>query len=241
MRRKRSILWLVLLLLPACQQKMANQPRLEPDGPNSFFRDGRAARPVVPGTVARGHLRTDAHLYTGMRHRETPHWALAAGLFGAANTTPVTTPALASIQEADYVDTFPFPITQEVLEHGRNRYMIYCVVCHDPLGTGHGKIVERGYTAPPTYHSKRLREVPVGHIFDVITRGYGSMPEYRAQIPPHDRWAITAYIRALQLSQHFPEKNLTPEMRAALASKPDGVPEAPRSEPSGSAQEGGKP
>ena len=113
----------------------------------------------------------------------------------------------------DFVDAFPFSVTRDVLEQGRNRYMIYCVVCHDPLGTGHGKIVERGYTQPPSYHLPRLRQAPVGHLFDVMTNGYGSMPSYREQVPPRDRWAIAAYIRALQLSQHFPEKELTKAMR----------------------------
>jgi mono/diheme cytochrome c family protein len=106
------------------------------------------------------------------------------------------------------VDSFPFPITRAVLKRGQDRYQIYCVVCHDPLGTGRGKIVERGYTPPPSYHIDRLRQVPVGHFFDVITNGYGSMPDYKQQVPPRDRWAIAAYIRALQ-----PEKDLTPEMR----------------------------
>src|SRR3954452_23415421 len=92
--------------------------------------------------------------------------------------------------------------------------MIYCVVWHDAMGTGHGKIVERGYTAPPSYHIERLRQVPVGHFFAVMTDGYGSMPSYANQIPPRDRWAIAAYIRALQLSQHFPEKELTDAMRS---------------------------
>jgi hypothetical protein len=91
--------------------------------------------------------------------------------------------------------------------------MIYCVVCHDPLGTGRGKIVERGYTQPPSYHIERLRKAPVGRFFDVMTNGYGSMPDYKQQIPPWDRWAIAAYVRALQLSQHFPAKDLPPDMR----------------------------
>jgi mono/diheme cytochrome c family protein len=95
--------------------------------------------------------------------------------------------------------------------------VIYCVVCHDPLGTGYGKIVERGYTRPPSYHIPRLREAPVGRLFAVVSEGYGSMPSYAGQIPIEDRWAIIAYLRALQLSQHFPEAELTDEMRAKFA------------------------
>jgi hypothetical protein len=103
-------------------------------------------------------------------------------------------------------------MSEQVLEHGYHRFMIYCVVCHDPLGTGQGKIVERGYTAPPSYHIERLRNVPVGYLFAVISEGYGSMPSYSAQIPVRDRWAIAGYLRALQASQHFPEAKLSDEM-----------------------------
>jgi mono/diheme cytochrome c family protein len=207
-------LWpLAFLLLPACQQKMAVQPSYRLDEGSTFFADGRAAQPPVPGTVARGHLRTDVHLYAGLRSESNANAASAAAFVGAAGASPLGAAALSSPSEADYVDTFPYPITEAVLRHGQNRYMIYCVVCHDPLGEGHGKIVERGYTPPPSYHTERLRKVPVGHFYDVMTRGYGSMPEYRAQISPRDRWAIAAYIRALQLSQHFPEEKLTDTMR----------------------------
>lgn len=212
------LLPLACCLLPACQQKMAEQPSLRPDNPSAFFPDGRAARPLVPGSVARGHLRTDRHLFAGTHGRAAAArsggaWAFPAGIFGVGRD-PLAVLAVTAAEESDYVVTFPFPITRTVLEHGRNRYMIFCVHCHDPLGTGRGKIVERGYTPPPSYHIDRLRTVPVGHIFDVITRGYGSMPDHRQQIPPRDRWAIAAYVRALQLSQHFPKTELTPAMRA---------------------------
>jgi mono/diheme cytochrome c family protein len=104
-------------------------------------------------------------------------------------------------------------MTETVLDRGYQRYMIYCIMCHDPLGTGHGKIVERGYTAPPSYHIQRLRDAPAGYLFAVISEGYGSMPSYAAQIPLRDRWAIAGYLRALQASQHFPAKELSKEMR----------------------------
>ena len=199
----------------ACQQKMAEQPSYKPLAPSSFFADGRSARPLVAGTVARGHLRTDIHLFEGKVRRQGPPLAGPAAFLGAGGN-PLGAAALAGVgisEYQDYVTTFPYPITRQILERGYHRYMIYCVVCHDPLGTGHGKIVERGYTPPPSYHIPRLREAPVGHLFDVITNGYGSMPDYREQVPVHDRWAIVAYIRALQLSQHFPEKELSEEMR----------------------------
>jgi mono/diheme cytochrome c family protein len=207
---------LIVLLLSACQQHMASQPSFRPDEPNSFFPDGRENRPFVPGTVARGHLRTDLHLFEGKRAPGMPARAVPAAVLGTAASDALGTVAVLAAQESAYADTFPFSVTRAVLGHGQDRYMIYCVVCHDALGTGHGKIVERGYTAPPSYHIDRLREVPVGYIFDVITNGYGSMPDYKQQIPPRDRWAIVAYVRALQLSQHFPVKDLPENLRREM-------------------------
>ena len=205
-----------VFLLPACQQEMAVQPSGRPDESSTFFPDGREDRPLVAGTVARGHLRTDLDLYTGERRQAPEPWRIAASLIGGAAGGDVYGGlAVLNQSEANDVTEFPFPVTDEVLKQGHDRFMIYCVVCHDPLGTGRGKIVERGYTQPPSYHIDRLRAAPVGHFFRVITEGYGSMPDYKQQVPPRDRWAIAAYIRALQLSQHFPAKDLTDAMRAA--------------------------
>ena len=111
---------------------------------------------------------------------------------------------------------FPTPVTYEVLRRGRERFNIYCAVCHDRVGTGRGKIVERGYLHPPSYHIDRLREAPLIHFYDVISRGFGGMPTYQDKIAPADRWAIIAYIRALQLSQNAPFADLTPEQREKL-------------------------
>jgi len=97
---------------------------------------------------------------------------------------------------------FPFRIDEVVLQRGRERYDIYCSPCHSRTGDGDGMVVRRGYRRPPSYHDERLRNAPVGHYFDVITNGFGAMPDYAAQIKVEDRWAITAYIRALQLSGH---------------------------------------
>ena len=99
-------------------------------------------------------------------------------------------------------DYMPFPVTEEVLLRGRERFDIYCSPCHSRLGDGRGMIVQRGFRAPPSYHTERLRNAPLGYFFDVMTEGFGAMPEYASQIPARDRWAIVAYIRALQLSQH---------------------------------------
>ena len=170
---RRGLVWLALaavVWLGACRQDMFDQPRTRPLRRSEFFSDGRSARPPVAGTVARGELRDDPHLYTGR-----------------VNGALVT--------------TFPFPVSGEVLERGRGRYNIFCAPCHDRVGNGNGMIVRRGFRAPPSFHIDRLRAAPVGHYFDVISNGFGAMPDYAAQIPAHDRWAVIAYIRALQLSQ----------------------------------------
>ena len=100
------------------------------------------------------------------------------------------------------VSELPFPVTQAVLDRGEERFNIYCAPCHDRTGSGNGMVVQRGYRQPPSYHIDRLRTVEIGHFFDVMTNGFGAMPDYRQQISPRDRWNIAAYIRALQLSQH---------------------------------------
>lgn len=99
-------------------------------------------------------------------------------------------------------DYMPFPVTQEVLQRGRERFDIYCTPCHSRLGDGNGMIVQRGFQRPPSYHTERLRKAPLGYFFEVMTEGFGAMPSYAEQVPPRDRWCIVAYIRALQLSQN---------------------------------------
>jgi mono/diheme cytochrome c family protein len=118
------------------------------------------------------------------------------------------------------ITELPFPLTQEVLDRGEQRYNIYCSPCHDRTGSGDGMIVRRGYKQPPSYHIDRLRQAPIGHFFDVVTNGFGAMPDYRAQIQPRDRWAIAAYIRALQLSQHASASDVAAEDRAKLSQTP---------------------
>jgi mono/diheme cytochrome c family protein len=172
--------------LTGCRQDMQDQPKFIPLRPSAFFADGRSERPLVEGTVARGHLNADTAYYTGMVNGK----AVAA---------------------------FPFPITRDVLNRGQERFNIYCSPCHDKLGTGNGMIVQRGYRHPPSYHIDRLRQVPDGYIFDVITNGFGAMPDYAAQVAPQDRWAIVAYIRVLQYSQHAPLADVPPDARAQLS------------------------
>ena len=175
----------------ACRQDMHDQPKYRPLQPSSFFEDGTSARLPVPGTVARGHLRDDPVLYTGVSGRTE------AG-------APV------------YADLFPFPISRQDLDRGQQRYDVFCSVCHDRLGTGNGMVVRRGFPRAATLHDERLRDAPVGYLFDVISNGFGAMPQYSAQIPPQDRWKIVAYVRALQLSQNATVDDVPPDDRDEL-------------------------
>jgi hypothetical protein len=189
MSRSQFQIGAVLVLLAAavgCRQDMHDQPKYIPLRPSSFFGDGRSARPVAEGTIARGQLGDDGVFYTGKND---------AGQF---------------------VNEFPFPVTREVLDRGQNRFNVYCAPCHDRLGDGDGRIVRRGYRHPPSYHIDRLRQVPNGYIYDVITNGFGAMPDYSAQIHPSDRWAIVAYVRALQLAHNAKAGDVPADKQAEL-------------------------
>ncbi|RMD85940.1 MAG: cytochrome c [Candidatus Dadabacteria bacterium] len=144
----------------------------------------------------------------------------------AARPLPEGTVARGDLREDDllyrgkiggkFADRFPFPVTREVLERGRERYDIYCSPCHDRTGSGTGMIVRRGYLQPPSFHIERLRKQVPGYFFNAITNGFGKMPSYAMQIPVRDRWAIVAYVRALQLSQHATLADVPPAERVAL-------------------------
>ena len=177
------------LFATGCRRDMQDQPKMKPFRSSSFFRDGLSGRQPVAGTVARGYLRENTALFTGKK----------SGV-SASSTTPSTT---ASAQNAypDDVDTFPFAVNEDIVKRGQERYNIFCSVCHGKTGNGDGMIVRRGYRRAASFNDDRLRQAPVGHFFDAITNGWGAMPAYAPQIPVQDRWAIIAYIRALQLSQ----------------------------------------
>jgi len=113
-------------------------------------------------------------------------------------------------------DGFPYPVTMQVMNRGEERFNIYCSECHGKLGDGNGMIPSRGYRRPPSYHTDTLRAAKTGHFFDVITNGFGAMPSYAVQVPVTDRWAIIAYIRALQLSQNATINDVPPDMRTKL-------------------------
>jgi mono/diheme cytochrome c family protein len=169
----------------ACRQDMHDQPKYIPLREAAFFGDERSARPLVPGTVARGQLRSDALLYTGK-----------------VNGVDAT--------------VFPYPVTEQMLARGQERFNIYCSPCHGRTGLGDGMVVRRGYRHPPSLHDDRLRNAPIGHFFDVMTNGFGAMPDYAAQVKVADRWAIAAYIRALQLSEHATLADVPPGERGKL-------------------------
>jgi mono/diheme cytochrome c family protein len=123
-----------------------------------------------------------------------------------------------------FAETFPFEVTGDVLRRGRERYAIFCSMCHGLTGDGRGMVVQRGFKAPQTFHSDRLRQAPPGYFFDVMTRGFGVMPGYSAQVPAADRWAIAAYLRALQLSQNAKLEDASPADRARLEASGEGRP-----------------
>jgi hypothetical protein len=125
------------------------------------------------------------------------------------------------------VAALPMPLTRELLSRGRERFNIFCSPCHDRTGGGRGMVVRRGYQPPPSYHIDRLRDAPVGHFFDVMTNGLGAMPDYASQIDVSDRWAIAAYVKALQLSQNAPVSDVPPENTADLARPPLPAPGLP--------------
>jgi mono/diheme cytochrome c family protein len=164
---------------------MQDQPRYEPLEHSALFADGRSSRPLVPGTIPRGHLEVDQAYFAGR-------------------------------EDGSLVDKLPVELTPALLERGQERYNIYCSPCHARTGDGNGMIVQRGYRRPPSYHTDRLRGMPVGHFFDVITRGFGMMPSYARQVPVEDRWAIVAYIRALQWSQYAVVDELSDADRGEL-------------------------
>jgi hypothetical protein len=122
---------------------------------------------------------------------------------------------------------FPLPVTKELLKRGRERFNIFCSPCHGLQGDGNGMVAVRGMKHPPTYHQDRLRQAPVGYFYDVISHGFGAMYDYAAQVPPRDRWAIIAYVRALQLSRNAPAADLPEELRRKLSSGSVPVKSAP--------------
>jgi mono/diheme cytochrome c family protein len=177
-----------VLLIAGCRQDMQNQPKMIPQRGSDFFADHRSARPQVENTVARNQLNEDSYFYTGV----------VQGANGYREER----------------DELPFPVSMEVLKRGQERFNIYCTPCHSRVGNGLGEIVDRGYKPAGNLMDQVRLSQPMSHYFYVMTHGYGSMPDYSSQLTPADRWAVAAYIRALQLSQ---AKGTTADVPAGVA------------------------
>jgi mono/diheme cytochrome c family protein len=193
---------------------MADQPYYRPLTQSDFFGDQRSARPLEAGTVAHGLTPVDVSRWAGRQ------------------VNPRTAGDAVDFTPSSFVTEIPLAVTSELLERGQERFTIYCSVCHDRLGKGDGKIVQRGFTRPPSLldddsrgFKQRglpkvpLRTAPLGYFYEVISNGFGAMPDYAAQIPVHDRWAIVAYVRVLQISQRPTSEQA--KKAASLAQKSD--------------------
>lgn len=198
--RLSALVLLVALAGLGCRQDMHDQPKYKPFRGSEFFTDGRAMRPFVAGTVARGTLREATPFYTGKSGDE-------------------------------FVTEMPVEITAELLERGQGEYQVFCSPCHGRTGMGDGMISQRGFKRPISYHVDRLRQSPVGYYFDVITNGYGAMSDYASQVPVEDRWAIVAYVRALQLSQYAPAAAVPADHHAELEASLQAVEAHPENAP----------
>lgn len=201
MKQLVPIVLLAVALAGCSRLDMQDQPKYRPQRPSNFFADGRSERQPVEGTIARGQLNEDPAFYEGKD---------AAG---------------------KDVDVFPIAVDKDLIVRGQDRYDIYCAPCHGRIGNGLGMIVRRGFKQPPSYHIDRLRNAPVGHYYDVISNGYGAMLNYAAQVQPRDRWAIVAYIRALQYSENANINDLPAEARAKVPATSAPPPAAQANEP----------
>lgn len=177
---------LAALLLAGCRQNMHNQNKVEPLEGSTFFADGKGSRPLPAGTVPRG----------GPGEKIAPY----TGLTVSRQQTPAGPPQ----------------VTLALLRRGQERFNVFCSPCHDRAGSGKGMIVRRGYKQPTSFHDPRLRSAPPDYFVQVITEGFGVMPSYAPQVPVEDRWAIAAYIRALQYSQNARLADLPAERRQAI-------------------------
>lgn len=216
----RKILWTtiigLMLISVGCRYDMQDQPRYKAFKKSEFFSDDKAMRDLPEGTVARGFLRENKAFYTGKKE--------TVGTVAPAETTIDATGNTLVASFPDAIEEFPLPVTKELLDRGEQRYKVFCIVCHGPVGNGDGMVVRRGFSKPPTYHDDRLRNAPVGHFYDVMTNGWGKMNSYASQIPPADRWAIVAYIRALQISQNPNGMSPMPMTKTANTTTPPASP-----------------
>jgi mono/diheme cytochrome c family protein len=189
-----------MAVLAGCRQDMQNQPKFIPLRSSEFYSDRRSVRYPVPGTIPQLDDKSMD------KEQLDPNSYFLSGKHGNiyGNELPGDSPSTRG----------------QILARGEERYNIYCQPCHSQLGDGNGMIVQRGYKRPPSFHVQRLKNAPLGWFYDVISNGFGGMPDYAAQIKPADRWAITAYIRALQLSQNANETDVAAADRGQL-NKPE--------------------
>ncbi len=181
------------VLLGGCGGNMRAQEKCEPGRENTFFSNDTCDRPLPPNTVARAYVRDFFVQQVGGAPRS---------YYGELNEVNGPPPA-----------NIPFPVTREVLVVGRDRYNTYCAPCHGIAGYGNGMVVQRGFPPPPSFHSDRLRQVPPGYIYNVITNGFGIMYSYAYRVPPEERWAVAAYIKTLQLSQDASLSDVPPDQQ----------------------------
>lgn len=186
--RKKQLLGLLAslgFLGAGCHTDMWVQPKLKAQHTSEVFADGMASRPRVPGTVARGQNDDEPAYFTGF--------------------DPTSKKLVSEIPVDRALKELKLKSYKELLLHGKERFQVFCTPCHGQLGNGQGMIAQRGFKLrrqPGNYHTDRLRAMPVGHFFDVMTSGYGVMYSFASRIPVPDRWAIASYIRALQRSQN---------------------------------------
>lgn len=189
------LLTVALLLITGCDVvplHMRVQPRYEPLDPSPLWEDGTSARPLPANTMPRGHwgeIKQDPVYYTG------------------------------KVSEEEYVQVVPMDVNRDVLLKGQERFDIFCAPCHGADGYGNGMIVQRGMKQPPSLHDQRLRDQPDGYIYEVIGNGFGAMYSYASRVPPDDRWAIVAYVRALQFSQNVNVNDLPADVRQQIESE----------------------
>jgi mono/diheme cytochrome c family protein len=181
-----------LVALAGCRQDMQDQPRYKPLAGSRIFPDGRSARPIPANTIARDELNADDLVHTG------------------------------KTSGGDWTDTIPVPVTLALLKRGQERFDIFCSPCHARIGDGNGMVERRGFLRTADLHTDRVRQEPPGYLFEVISNGFGAMPDYGDQVPVSDRWAIVAYIRALQLSRNASLNDVPAEVRNLVSNLPQG-------------------
>jgi len=202
-------LTLGLVAMTGCHTDMWVQPKPQPQADSDFFADGVNSRDPIAHTVDRDHLKTDDAYWRGTKGIQMVNGKPAGAIFVDELPSAVLTAPEFVSPSGDQAETLA-----KILDRGQDRFNIYCSPCHSELGDGNGMIAKRGFSEkrpPGNYHTDRLRKMPLGHFYDVITNGFGVMTPRAFQVEPNDRWAIAAYIRVLQLSQNAQMSDVPPD------------------------------